>query len=301
MSDLILEPGTVIRATYTVEKYLGGGAFGRVYRVRHRLLGTQALKLFRPPVTEAGLDATVEEALILSRLLSAHIVRVFEANYLEGPEGLPYMTMEYLAGGTLADLIERHVRLDPALALEIARQVCDGLALAHSADPPIVHRDVKPQNILLVNRAPVAGAVHVKIGDFGLAKHVDPDSRMAGAAGTLCYIAPESAWGYHTPASDVYSLGVVLYQMLTGILPFPLPTDANTSTAAGARDALVSSRLRRVASPSRFRMGLNPAVDAIVRKALDPAAQARFESARSFAKALDELPESASNLTAAAW
>jgi eukaryotic-like serine/threonine-protein kinase len=296
-TDLI--PGSLIRGTYTVEKFIGGGAFGRVYRVNHRLLGTQALKVFRPLTAEAGLDATVEEALILSRLLNKHIIRVFEANYLEGSEELPYMTMEYLDGGTLAEFLDQHVRLDPSIALDVTKQVCDGLSVAHSAVPPIVHRDVKPQNILL--ESPVGNRIEIKIGDFGLAKHVDPDSRMAAAAGTLCYLAPESAWGYHTPASDVYSLGVVVYQMLTGILPYPLPPDADTATATGAREALQASRRRFALAPSRYRLGLSLGVDEVVMRALAESAGDRYSDASAMLTALEALPESAAKLSPTGW
>src|SRR5690349_4582864 len=103
----MLEPGTAIRDTYTVEELLGAGAFGEVYRVRHRYLGTQALKVFAGNRPDIKLDNFLQEAQLLSSMSSPHLVRVFEANVLDAWLGSrPYITMEYVSGGTLEDVLQ---------------------------------------------------------------------------------------------------------------------------------------------------------------------------------------------------
>ena len=287
--DRRLSPGEVVRGTYTVEETLGSGAFSTVYRVRHRFLGTQAMKVFRTGAAMPSVDAVVGEASILANLLDPHVVRVFEANTLDVmPPEQPYLTMEFVAGGTLEAFLDRTLRLHPLSALKTARQICTGLGAAHRTTPSIVHRDVKPQNILVWAVSP-HGTPQVKVGDFGLAKHVDPDSQMTRAAGTLLYLAPEAIWGFHTPASDVYSAAVVLFRMLTGMFPFPLPDDADTSTAANAREAVLRSRQAIPPPPSRFRLGLPTQIDGVVRRALAPESRDRFLDTNVFGAELDRL------------
>lgn len=268
---------------------LGQGSYGTVYKVRHRLLGVQAMKVFR--VTDAGptVEQVIGEALILSKLSDPHVVRVFEANTIDDsfPQE-PYMTMEFIAGGTLESLLERRVRLQTLSALKAARQICAGLAAAHRQIPPIVHRDLTAQNVLIDSISP-HGTPQVKVADFGLAKHVDPDSRMVRAAGTLAYLAPEAAWGFATPSSDVYSLGVLLYRLLTGVFPFPLVARSEMTTAASARNALLQSR--RVEAPplSRFSLVQMDKIQPLVEKALAVDPHERFRDAVELGRQLDSL------------
>ena len=210
-----LSPGSSVRDTYVVEQFIGAGAFGDVYRVHHRFLGRQALKIIRSG--EEGADEVLAEARVLVALNHPDIVRVFDADVAEidGVE-YPFFTMEYVEGGTLARLLQGRIRLSPTEALAIAGQLLSALAVAHALEPPVLHRDVTPGNILVVDPA----TVDVKLSDFGLAAHVDPDVRLLRAAGTIRYQPPESAWGYATIQSDLYAVGLILYELLTAVRRF---------------------------------------------------------------------------------
>lgn len=287
-----LPVGSVLRGTYTIEAVLGEGAFGTVYRVSHRYLGTQAMKVFHAMADPVNARGIIEEAITLSGLIDPHVVRVYEANVLDSTERQQfYMTMEFVPGGTLSSFLDRKVRLDPLSAVKTAWQICSGVGAAHRCSPPIVHRDVKPQNVL-IQSVSVDGTPRVKVGDFGLARHVDADSLMTRAAGTVHYLAPEAAWGFCTPASDVYAAGVVLFQLLTGLFPFPIGRAEDMTTASGAREAVLRSRQRPPAPPSAFRMGLPRQVDAVVLRALSADPQDRYRDANALARDLESLVRS---------
>ncbi len=196
----LLHNGEIIRDTYEVERFLGEGGFAEVYRVKHRFLGRQAMKVLKQPgLLLKDIQDTLAEALLLSKMDHPNIVRVFDANLVKtrfGRRG--YFTMEYIAGGSVADLWKS--RTGPFLevdnVLEIARQVCLGLALAHQEDPPIIHRDIKPQNLLVGEDH---GKLRVRVSDFGLARRVNPLTLLASAQGTLGF-KPPNRWTTRTPA-----------------------------------------------------------------------------------------------------
>jgi serine/threonine protein kinase len=149
----LLREGQVIRDTYSVDRLLGAGAFAEVYRVQHRYLGRQAMKVFRRVgMSGKEIESALGEAILLSRIGHPNIVRVFDANTVETPSGVfGFFTMEYVPGGTLDRLMidagGRFVAVPDTV--EIMCQVCRGIAVAHSGDPPIIHRDIKPQNLLV--------------------------------------------------------------------------------------------------------------------------------------------------------
>ncbi|HYX76375.1 MAG TPA: serine/threonine-protein kinase, partial [Gaiellaceae bacterium] len=154
----------------------------------------------------------VREARLAARLSHPNIVRVYDVGE---NDGLPFIAMEYVEGETLADLLRRRGRLEPGEAVALALQACAGLETAHEAG--LVHRDVKPQNLL------VTPAGTLKIADFGIARSLDGTQlTQAGTVlGTAAYLAPEQAAGETvTAAADVYSLGAVLYELLTGRPPY---------------------------------------------------------------------------------
>lgn len=210
-----------------MERFLGEGAFAEVYRVRHRFLGRQAMKVFKRPVASAAeVESLLSEAILLSRIGHPNIVRVFDANVAETPDGLRgFFTMENVAGGTLDSFLRSQPkRLPVETAVDLARQICRGLAVAHSESPPIIHRDIKPQNILVGYEAT---GLRARISDFGLAKQVNPLTLLASAAGTLAFKPPEvfEDAKADSAAGDIYAIGVTMYLMLTDEFPFPLPND----------------------------------------------------------------------------
>lgn len=286
-SDARITPGQLINSTYTVEQFLGGGAYGDVYRVSHRFLGTQAMKLLRKDPLTPDSSQLLGEARVLIDLLHPNIVRVYDANEAAiGSKQIAYVTMEYLPAGTLSSLRASRVRLVPKDALAVAAQLLSALGYAHGLNPPVLHRDITPNNVLI---AAVAPAVVVKLADFGLAGRVHPDTRILRAAGTIHYLPPEAAWGFASEKSDLYAVALLLYELLTGASAFPSTTVRAESTAVQLRDSLLASKKVPPPPPSRFRMDLPPGIDALLLKALAPAPADRFSSAIDFQNAIVEV------------
>jgi eukaryotic-like serine/threonine-protein kinase len=284
----LLVEGQKIRGTYEVERMLGEGAFAEVYRVRHRFLGRQAMKVFK--MVGQDLRETEEmlgEALMLTHIGHPNIIRVYDANTTETSHGVcSYFTMDYVAGGSLEQFWRSHgVRFVPvATAVEVLRQTCRGLVVAHSERPPIIHRDIKPQNILV--GYDVAG-LRVRISDFGLAKRVNPLTLLASARGTRSFKAPEALRnpGQDSCAGDVWALGTTLYLLLTDRLPYEDPEELAEagSPAAG----------RPPTPPSRLNALVDPDLDEIVLRALALEPRERFPSAVEMLAALDRSESAA--------
>ncbi len=284
----LLQEGQVIRQTYEVEKFLGEGAFAEVYRVKHRFLGRQAMKVFKMAgMTLAETHQMLGEAIILSRIGHPNIVRVFDADLVSTANGeYPYFTMEYVAGGTLEDFWQSH---GPAFvpvetSVDIARQVCRGLCVAHGEKPPIVHRDIKPPNILIGYDA---GGLRARISDFGLAKRVNPLTLLASARGTRRFKAPETFKNFQSDscAGDVWALGCTLYLLLCDRLPY-----ANVSDQELESGDFVSQQL---AVPSAFNLKVDKRLDEIVMRALAPKPAQRYPDAQRMLADLEAWQPSA--------
>ena len=224
----LLEDGYSVRDTYEVERFLGEGAFAEVYRVRHRYLGRQALKLFKlAGLSAPEVEEMLGEAVLLSHLDHPNIVRVFDANTItiEG-QVYGYFTMEHVAGGSLDRFWRSYGSqfIPVPVGVEIVKQVCRGLATAHAQEPPIIHRDIKPQNILIGYQA---DGLRAKVSDFGLAKRVNPLTLLASARGTRAFKAPEALDDFNSDScsGDVWAIGMTLYLLLTDRLPFNLPDE----------------------------------------------------------------------------
>lgn len=281
-----LKSGYVVRDTYTVLGFLGRGRFGDAYRVRHRYMGIQAMKVLVDTMDGSERDACFTEAFLLSKLSYPGIVRVFDANNLdEDVGGFPYITMEFMAGGTLEELLSEATNgLILDVALEIAVQAARALGHAHRLDPPLVHRDVKPANILLEdNDSRIPG---VRLADYGLAAHTNLFTRTVEAGGTILYMSPESLRGFETPASDVYSLGLVMYELLTGTLPYPKQAFADLETPEQFQKTLAEMHKQPISPPSYFDPKIPADVDAVVLRALGIEELQRFQSGDALAAAI---------------
>lgn len=214
-----LEPGDCVDH-YRVVEQLGAGGMGCVYHVEHVTLGRPyALKVLHSDVLERdprSIDRFVREARAASRIRHPNIIDVFDFGYLA--DGRPYFVMEMIESESLGDAIDEGGPIEPAKAIAIARQLASALGAAHEAG--VIHADVTPSNIL------VSGD-HVKLVDFGLAElseHMVIDETATFVMGTPRYVAPERLLGRAaSPACDQYALGVVLFEMITGITPFHSP------------------------------------------------------------------------------
>lgn len=278
----LLEEGQVIRDTYEVERFLGEGAFAEVYRVKHRFLGRQAMKVFkRVGMTLEEIEEMLGEAIMLSRIGHPNIVRVFDANILHSSRGIcGYFTMEHVPGGSLEKFWHSHGgQFVPfQTTVDLIKQVCRGIAQAHRENPPIIHRDIKPQNILVGYEA---DGLRARASDFGLAKKVNPLTLLATAAGTLAFKAPEafSDTKGDSCAGDVWAIGTTLYLLLTDRLPFEIPAD----TGWGAKNLFNTE----ITPPSQINPEVNRGLDSIVLKALQKRVEDRYPNAKDLLDALD--------------
>lgn len=272
---ITLEAGVRIRETYTVDRYLGSGRFADVYLVRHRYLGMQAMKLLVDAYDEQAGHEAFREAFVLSRITHPGIVRVFDANRAGLPAcDNPYITMEYIESGTLADMIEVNAfGLRTVPALDLGLQIANALAHAHRLEQPIVHRDIKPSNILIEGNE---ARLTARVADFGLAKAVDRFTECVAAAGTLLYTAPESLRGFETPASDVFSLGLVLHELLTGVLPFRKSLLCGCTSDTEVRTTLAKLHADLISTPSVNDPSLGPDIDYLMAEMLDTSLESRL-------------------------
>jgi len=279
----LLEDSQIIRDTYEVERFLGEGAFAEVYRVKHRFLGRQAMKVFkRTEMTLAEIEDMLGEAIMLSRIGHPNIVRVFDANVLESPRGFSgYFTMENVPGGSLEKFWHSHGTsfVPIETSVDLMKQVCRGLSIAHRQEPPVVHRDIKPQNILVGYEAE---GLRARVSDFGLAKAVNPLTLLATAAGTPHFKPPEafSEEKGDSCSADVWAIGTTMYLLLTDQLPFKFPTNLGWGTKNLFKE--------KVRPASSFNPEVNLSLDTILAKTLEINPSARFQNCQELLGALSE-------------
>ena len=265
---------------YTLGGMIGQGGMGAVYHARHALLRRPtAVKLLRPErVGTDMIDRFEREVQITSQLTHPNTVAIFD--YGRSPDGVFYYAMEYLGGIDLHQLVRVHGPQPAARAIHILVQVCGALQEAHDAG--LVHRDVKPANILLCERGGVPDVA--KVVDFGLVKEIRSDGGQSTQVimGTPHYIAPETLTDPDLvgPASDLYALGAVGYYLLTGRLLFEGKTNV---------DICIQHSTKQPTPPSTF-VEVHPDLEAALLRCLEKRPQDRFPSAAAFAKALSAVP-----------
>src|SRR3712207_887042 len=214
---------TLIDERYKLRALLGSGGMAEVYLAHDEVLDRDvALKLLKDEYAsdEEFVERFKREARNAASLSHPHIVPIFD--WGESEDGRYYITMEYLLSGTLKDHILHRGALPPQMATEVALQIAKALRAAHERG--VIHRDIKPRNILSTDSG------HVKVADFGIARAAEATtiSDVSDILGSAKYMSPEQAAGERVgAASDLYSLGVVLYEMLTGRVPFEVGTPAD--------------------------------------------------------------------------
>jgi serine/threonine-protein kinase len=282
--------GATLGGVYELHDVVGVGGMGTVYRALDlRRVREVAVKVldprFDPAKDPAFRERFQREARLSMRLAHSNIVEVFDTG---DHEGVSYIVMELLKGETLFALLERERALPPARALELFREMCAGLAFAH--DMGLVHRDLKPANVMVVRDA--SGLQVVKLLDFGLAKpftaspsNDEEVTRNNVVMGSPTYMAPEQARGEAGVAGDIYSIGVVLYRMLTGRAPF---------SGRNAIDVIVQ---HLQAPPPLFvevapQVRVSEALEAVVLKCLEKNPADRFPSVNALLAAIDDAEAS---------
>jgi hypothetical protein len=274
--------GRVIDGRFTVTGFLGKGGMGAVYvALQHSMSREVALKVLKSEYAR-NVDVVkrfLHEARAASRLTNPHTISLFDFGRTE--DGILYIAMERLRGESLADVLARDGAFPEKRAEAIAVQLCESLAEAHAMQ--LVHRDVKPENVFLLN--PGTPREFVKVLDFGIAKSfADPNETQLTRTGMVCgtpeYMSPEHASGKGaTPASDVYSVGVLLYQMLCGGTPFH---------AESPMEVLVK-QIHDQPEPIRARMGERPLsgpMERLVERCLSKRPEARPQDANQLLQAL---------------
>ena len=264
-------PGAVVAGRYAIETLLGLGGMGAVYRASDTFEMQQvALKVISAVSNNMELATAVErfrrEARYAHQLRHKNIVPVL--NF--GQDGtLLYLVMPLITGGTLKAMLKAEQPLPTALAQRYLSELGEAIDEIHAHPRQIIHRDIKPSNLLIHQ-----DDGRLVVADFGIARALQEQAltQRGWALGTEHYVAPEQEKGKAEPASDIYSMGIVAYQMFTGLLPF---------------QAVVRSRATELPPPSKLNASLPTAVDAVILRAMEVDPALRYRSAREFAGALN--------------
>jgi eukaryotic-like serine/threonine-protein kinase len=266
--------GTVLGDRYAVGELLGRGGMAEVYLATDRVLDRPvACKVLGGWLAHdrTFVERFRREALAAARISHPNLVAVFDAG---SEDGVHYIVMEHVPGETLADVVRAEGRLQPLRAATIAASMADALEVAHAAG--IVHRDVKPANVMLTPDG------RTKLMDLGIARSIDGETitHASSILGTAGYISPEQARGEPVDhRSDIYSLGCVLYEMLTGRQPF----EARDPLAAAYRHVHEAP-----VPPTSLEPSVPPGLEAVTLRAMEKEPAARFQSAADMAAALDD-------------
>lgn len=271
--------GRTLFGTYRIKDRLGEGAMGTVYLAeQHMTKQRLALKVLHPHAASSAeiVQRFHREARVISLLTHPNVVRIFI--YGATPEGVSYLAMEYVDGKPLTSILNRG-KIDEARIVHIAKQICGAIGEAHALG--IMHRDLKPDNVLLTEFRGTRD--FVKILDFGIAKVQDAARQLTQAGivyGTPAYMPPEQAKGLEVDSrADIYSLGCMLYEMATGRVPFDQKSILKVLEAQAFTEPTPPSQVAVV----------SPALEAIILKAMAKDKEQRFQSAGEMMEALDAV------------
>ncbi|WP_437967095.1 protein kinase [Sorangium sp. So ce260] len=277
MAGLEMAPGNVLAGKYRVERVLGQGGMGLVVGAWHLHLDEPvAIKVLRDELAQnqAIIDRFLREARAAAKIKSRHVVRVTDADRL--PSGAPYLVMEWLSGSDLASIVEREGPMDTPRAVRHVLEACEALGEAHALG--IVHRDLKPSNLFAARQAD--GSTCTKILDFGISKLLGEELTGTGnALGTPSYMAPEQMVSARNvdARADIWALGVVLYKLVTGTVPFR----ASTPSELGMKVLFGEPE-----PPEQARPDLPPGLAQVILRCMRREPAQRFATAAQLAAAL---------------
>jgi len=265
---------------YRLTRLLGQGGFADVYLGEQMYLGSQAaIKVLSAPVAQEAATGFLHEAQTLVRFAHPHIIHLLDYGV---EERTPFLVMEYAPGGTLRERYLRGERLPLSTVVEYVKQVAEALQYAHNGG--LIHRDVKPANLLLGRHQ------EILLSDFGIAvlAHSSHSQRTENIVGTISYMAPEQIRGKPCKASDQYALGVVAYEWLSGSRPF-----SGSFVEIAAKHCLMEPP-----PLDAMRLGIPTAVEAVVLQALAKHPEQRFARVQAFADAFERATKLTSRTTA---
>ena len=272
-----MSPG-VLSGRYEIEDRLGSGGMSNVHRATDRILErTVAVKILAEHLSddERFVARFRREALAVAKLIHPNIVQVYDTGI---DEGRHYIVMEFVEGRSGAQILQRQGPIEPETAAEVGMQACAGLDYAHRRG--IIHRDVKPGNLMVVGGPVGGGEMTVKLTDFGIARAMEQTriTQVGSVVGTAAYLAPEQVRGEEaTPATDVYALGVVVYQFLTGRLPYE---------GSSLAELAVRQQNERPLPPSTYDESVPETLGSAVLRALEGDPARRYGSAGELAQGL---------------
>ena len=273
---LELERGKVFAERYEIIEELGRGGMGRVYRVMDKKINEEvALKLIRPEIADSKTIERFGNELKMARKIShKNVCRMY---HLSEESGTHYITMEYVPGETLKDMIRMTKQLSPGTAVSTAKQICAGLSEAHRMG--VVHRDLKPQNVMIDKQG------NARIMDFGIARSLESEgtTRPGIIIGTPEYMSPEQTeFREVDQRSDIYSLGIILFEMLTGRLPFEGETPISVA---------MKHKSQKPPDPAKLNAQISQDLSRVILTCLEKDRENRFQNIEELRAELDRIEE----------